>query len=99
MYKFLHFCVPNLFNSVKITDLLLVKKRAATCNSAYHLLFYCLLRYVCPPLSLIFGISFGFGFGQFLKYFYLFNFHKCSYNFISVISVLVYVGLIHGLSF
>ena len=29
--------------------------------------------YVCPSFPFMFGISTGFGFGQFLKYLYLFN--------------------------
>ena len=38
-----------LFNSVKVTELPPVWVRDA--NSAYHLLFRCVLRYVCPALN------------------------------------------------
>ena len=67
-----HFCVSNSFNSVKITELPPVKERVA--NSACHLWFCCLLRYVCPSFPEMFGISFGFWFGQFLRYLNYFNF-------------------------
>ena len=45
-----------LFNLVKLTELPPVWERAA--NSAYHLLFRCLLRYVCS--FFMFRTSFGF---------------------------------------
>ena len=44
--------------SVKVTELPPFLERAA--NSAYHLLFRCLLRYVCPSFPLMFRTSFGF---------------------------------------
>ena len=50
-------CV-QLFNSVKVTELPLVWERAF--NSAYHLQFCCLLRYVSPSFLLMFRTSFGF---------------------------------------
>ena len=46
--------VSNSFNSVKVTELPPVLERVA--NSAYHLYFCCLLRYVCPSFLLMFGI-------------------------------------------
>ena len=55
-----------LFNLVKVTELPPVWKRAV--NSAHHLLFLCVLRYVCPAFPMMFRTSFGFLFGQFLKY-------------------------------
>ena len=48
----------NLFNSVKVTELPTVWERAV--NSAYHLSFCCLLRYVRPSFPLVCWISFGF---------------------------------------
>ena len=45
-------------NLVKITTLLPVWEGAA--NSAYHLLFRSMLRYVCPSFPLMFRTSFGF---------------------------------------
>ena len=50
-------CV-QLFNSVKVTEFVPVWERAA--NSAYHLLFRCLLRYDCPSFPLMLRTSFGF---------------------------------------
>ena len=47
-----------LFNSVKVTELPPVWERAA--NSAYHLLFRCLLGYICPSFPLMFRTIFGF---------------------------------------
>ena len=47
-----------LFNLVKLYELPPVWERAA--NSAYHLLFRCLLRYVCSSFPLMFRTSFGF---------------------------------------
>ena len=44
-----------LFNLVKLTELPPVWKRAA--NSAYHLLFRCLLRYVYSSFPLMFRTS------------------------------------------
>ena len=44
-------CV-QLFNSVKVTELSPVWETVA--SSAYHLLFRCLLRYVCPSFPLTF---------------------------------------------
>ena len=38
--------------------------RLIICNSAF------LLGYVCPSFPLMFGMSFGFFFGQFMKYLY-----------------------------
>ena len=57
-----------LFNLVKLNELPPVWERAA--NSAYHLFFRCLLKYVCSSFPLMFRTSFGFWFGQFLKYLY-----------------------------
>ena len=48
----------QLFNSVKVTELPPVLERAA--NSAYHLLFRCVSRYVCPSFSLMFRTRSGF---------------------------------------
>ena len=42
----------RLFNSVNVTELQPLWERAA--KSAYHLLFRCLLRYVCPSFPLTF---------------------------------------------
>ena len=50
-------CV-QIFNSVKAIDLPPVWKGAA--KSAYHLLFCCLLGYVCPSFALMLRTSFGF---------------------------------------
>ena len=47
-----------LFNLVKLTELPSVWESAA--NSAYHLLFRCLVRYICSFFPLIFRTSFGF---------------------------------------
>ena len=47
-----------LFNLMKLTDLPAVWERAA--NSAYDLLFRCLLRYVCSSFPLMFRPSFWF---------------------------------------
>ena len=47
----------QFFNSVKVTELPPIWERAA--DSAYQLLFHCLLRYVCPPFPLMFRTSFG----------------------------------------
>ena len=47
-----------LFNLVKLTELPPGWERAA--NSAYHLLFHCLLRYVCSYFPLMFRTSFRF---------------------------------------
>ena len=47
-----------LFNLVKLTELPSVWERAS--NSAYYLLFRCLLRYVCSYFPLMFRTSFGF---------------------------------------
>ena len=47
-----------LFNLVKLTEMQPVWERAA--NSAYHLLFRCLFRYVCSSFPLMFRTSFGF---------------------------------------
>ena len=47
-----------LFNSVKVTELSPVMERRA--NSAYHLLFRCVLRYVCPSFHLMLRTSLGF---------------------------------------
>ena len=58
MFSFKLFCVSNLFISSVVTELSPVWKRAA--NSAYHLQFCCLLRYVCPSFHLMFGMGFGF---------------------------------------
>ena len=63
-----------LFNLVMVTELPPVWERVA--NSAYHLLFYCVLRYVCPFFPLMFRTNFEFRFGQFLKYLYQFNLHR-----------------------
>ena len=49
------FCI---IRSLKVTGLPPVWERGA--NSAYHLLFRCLLRYVCPSFSLMFRTNFGF---------------------------------------
>ena len=57
-----------LFNLVKVTEFPPVWERAT--NSAYHLLFRCLLRYVCSPFPLMFRTSFGFKFAKFLNYLY-----------------------------
>ena len=46
------------FNLVKLTELPPAWERAA--NSAYQLLFHCLLRYVCSSFPLMFRKSFGF---------------------------------------
>ena len=46
-----------LFNLVKLTELQPVWERTA--NSAYYLLFRCLLRYVCSFFPLMFRTSFG----------------------------------------
>ena len=46
-----------LFNLVKLTELPPVWEGAA--NSPYHLLFRCLLRYVCSSFPLMFRTSFG----------------------------------------
>ena len=54
--QFLSLCVLS-FNVVKITELPSVWERAA--NSAYHLLFRCLFRYVCSSFPLLFRTSFG----------------------------------------
>ena len=50
-------CVQS-FNSVKVNELPPVWERAT--NAAYHLLFYCLLRYVCQSFLLILRTSFWF---------------------------------------
>ena len=63
-------CVQFIY-STQVTELPPVWERAA--NSAYHLLFCCLLRYVCPSFPLMFGMGFGVSFGQFLKYLHYFN--------------------------
>ena len=55
------------FNLVKLTELPPVWERAA--NSAYHLLFRCLLRCVCSSFPLMFRTSFGFWLGRFLGVF------------------------------
>ena len=55
---FLRLLWVPLFNSVKVAELPPVWERAA--NSAYHLLFRCLLRFVCPSFPLMFRTSFGF---------------------------------------
>ena len=68
-------CV-QFIHSVKVTELPPVLERAA--NSAYHLLFCCLLRYVCPSFRLMFGLSFGFWFGQFQRYINNSNFKPLS---------------------
>ena len=47
-----------LFDSVKVTELPPVWEGAA--GSAYHLLFRCLLIYVCSSFPLMFGTGFGF---------------------------------------
>ena len=47
-----------LVNSVKLTELPPIWERAA--SSAYHLLFRCLLRYVCSSFPLMFRTSFTF---------------------------------------
>ena len=43
---------------VKLTELPSVWERAT--NPAYHMLFRCLLRYICSSFSLIFRTNFGF---------------------------------------
>ena len=68
-----------LFNLVQLTELPPEWERAA--NSAYHLLFRYLLRYVCSFFPLMFRTSFGFLFGQFLKYLNLFIFHVVRLSF------------------
>ena len=55
-----------LFNLVELTELPPVWERAA--NSAYHLLFRCLLRHVCLSFPLMFMTSFGFFFFVFFGY-------------------------------
>ena len=50
--------MSNLFNAVKVTELLPGSEIAA--NSTYHLLFYYLLRYVYSSFPLTFDIGFGF---------------------------------------
>ena len=50
-------CV-QLFNLLELTELPPVWGRAA--NSADHLLFHCLLRYVCSSFPLMFRTNFGF---------------------------------------
>ena len=55
---FLSLLCVLLFNLVKLTELSPVWKRAA--NSAYDLLFRCLLRYVRSSFPLMFRTSFGF---------------------------------------
>ena len=52
-----------LLNSVKVTELSPVWERAA--NSAYHLLFHCMLRYVCPGCL---GQALGTASASFMKY-------------------------------
>ena len=64
--------MSNSFISAMVTKLPPVLERAA--NSAYHLKFCCLLRYAGLSFPLMFGISFGFGIGQFLRYLFYFNF-------------------------
>ena len=60
VFKFFNFtllCVL-LFNLVMLTELPAVWERAV--KLAYHLLFRCLLRYVCSSFLLMFRTSFGF---------------------------------------
>ena len=60
VFKCLNFtllCVL-LFNLMKLTELPPVWQRAS--SSAYHLLFRCLLRYVCSSFHLMFRTRFGF---------------------------------------
>ena len=57
-FNFEHFCVSHYYILVKLTELPPIWERAA--NSAYHLLFRCLLRYVCSSFSLMFRTSFGY---------------------------------------
>ena len=61
--QFLHVLILTLlcvlfFNLVKLTELPPVWERAA--NSAYHLLFRSLLRYVCSFFPLMFRTRFRF---------------------------------------
>ena len=61
--KFLHvltlsFLCVLLFNLVMFNELPSAWEGAV--NSAYHLLFRCLLRYVCSSFPLMFMTSFGF---------------------------------------
>ena len=62
-----------LFNLVKVTELSPVWDRAA--NSAYHGLFRCMSRCVCPSFPLVFGTGFGFWFGRFLGCLCWFDFY------------------------
>ena len=54
----LSFLCVLLFNLVKFNEL--PSAWEGTANSAYHLFFRCLLRYVCSSFPLMFMTSFGF---------------------------------------